>query len=227
MTEDHGLPEATLLRWQQASAWPIIVLSFAYIAVYVTPIYWYPISPWLETTCRIAEYAIWAFFIIDYAVQFSLASDRRYFFRHEWLTLVFVVFPFFRPVRAVRGVLFIRQASTKKKSLVRSLPGIIGSMAILLVVIAGAAVLNAERFAPHATITTPSDALWWAITAITTSGGGNLAPVTNEGRIIAAFLLIFGLGLLTSMTGYVASWVLHQFNVARGEPAEEVASVVE
>jgi len=141
------------------------------------------------------------------------------FLKREWLTLFFVVFPFFRPVRAVRGLLFIRQASTKKKSLVSSLPAILGSMAVLLVLIAAAAELNAERFAPGATIKTPSDALWWAVTAITTSGGGRLSPITNEGRIIATVLLIFGLGLLTSMTGYVASWVLHQFNIAREERA--------
>ncbi len=219
--------EDSLSRWQQVTAWPVIALSFAYIAVYVAPIYWYPLNHGLSVTCRVAEYAIWAVFIIDYVVQLSLAPDRRYFLRHEWLTLLFVIFPFFRPVRAVRGVLFIRQASTKKKSLVRSLPAILVSMAALLVVIAGAAVLNAERFAPHATITTPSDALWWAITAITTSGSGNLTPITNEGRIIAAFLLIFGLGLLTSMTGYVASWVLHQFNMAREENGTEEAAKVE
>jgi voltage-gated potassium channel len=168
------------------------------------------------TAFHVAEYAIWAVFIIDYAVQLSLASDKRGFLRREWLTLLFVVYPFFRPVRAVRGVLFIRQASTKKKSLVKSLPAILGSMAVLLVIIAAAAVLNAGRFAPHATITTPSDALWWAITAL-----------TNEGRIIAAFLLIFGLGLLTSMTGYVASWVLHQFSVAREERVAEEAVTAE
>jgi len=208
-----------LLSWQQVSAWPVIILSFAYIGVYIAPIYWYPLRPGLVTTLRVAEYVIWAVFIIDYAVQLSLAVNKRQFLRKEWLTLLFVVFPFFRPVRAVRGVLFIRQASTKKKAFVRSLPAILGVMAVLLVVIAGAAVLNAERFAPHATITTPSDALWWAVTAITTSGGGNLAPVTNEGRLVAAFLLVFGLGLLTSMTGYVASWVLIQFSVARDEQA--------
>ena len=116
---------------------------------------------------------------------------------------------------AVRGILFIRQASVKKKTLVKSLPAILASITILLIIIAGAAVLNAERFALHATITSPSDALWWSVTALTTSGSGNLAPVTNEGRLIAAFLLFFGLGLLTSMTGYAASWVLSQFNDAR------------
>ena len=206
-----------LSNWQQLSAWPVIVLSFAYILVYVAPIYWYPLPSALATTCHVAEYVIWAAFIADYAIQLSLASDKQDFLRHEWFTLLFVVFPFFRPVRAVRGVLFFRQASTKKKSLVHSLPAILGSMAVLLVVIAAAAVLNAERFAPHATITTTSNALWYALTTLTTSGGGNLAPVTTEGRLISAFLLIFGVGLLTSMTGYVASWVLTQFNVAREE----------
>jgi hypothetical protein len=85
-------------------------------------------------------------------VQFQLASDKKIFLRHEWLGLLFVIFPFLRPVRAVRGLIF---------------------------------------------------------------GGGNLGPVTVEGRLIATFLLMFGLGLLASMTGYVASWVLHEFNVAR------------
>ena len=217
MVKDGNLTVTRLVWWQQLSAWPVIILSFAYIGVYIGPIYWYPLRPGLVATLHVAEYVIWAVFIVDYGVQLFLAADRRQFLRKEWLTLLFVVFPFFRPVRAVRGLLFIRQASTKKKSLVRSLPTILGVMAVLLVVIAGAAVLNAERFAPHATITTPSDALWWAVTAITTSGGGNLAPTTNEGRIIAAFLLIFGLGLLTSMTGYVASWVLTQFSAAREE----------
>ncbi len=223
-TSDRAPSDDRLSSWQQVSAWPVIVLSFAYILVYVAPIYWYPLQSGLAATCRVAEYAIWAAFIVDYAIQLSLATNKRDFLRHEWFTLLFV-FPFFRPVRAVRGVLFFRQASTKKKSLVHSLPAILGSMAVLLVVIAAAAVLSAERFAPHATITTTSNALWYALTTLTTSGGGNLAPVTTEGRLISAFLLIFGLGLLTSMTGYVASWVLTQFNVAREEElAKEQAS---
>jgi voltage-gated potassium channel len=161
--------ESRLKKWQEVSAWPIIVLSFGFIAVYVIPIYWYPLHPGLSTAFHVAEYVIWAVFIFGYAVQFQLAANKKLFFRHEWL----------------RGIIFIRQATTRKKSLVRSLPPILASMAVLLVVISGAAVLSAERFAPHATITTPSDALWWALTEVTTAGGGNLSPVTVEGRLVA------------------------------------------
>jgi voltage-gated potassium channel len=201
----------------------MILLSFAYVVVYVVPIYFYPLRHGVSATFRDAEYVIWAVFVLDYARQFQLAFDKRFFLRHEWLSLAFVVFPFLRPVRAVRGLVFMRQATTKKRSLVKSLPAILASMAVLLVLIAGAAVLSAERFAPGATIKTPSDALWWALTALTTSGSGNLGPVTVEGRLIAAFLLIFGLGLLASMTGYVASWVLQEFNVLRSSEPPRVA----
>ncbi|HEV3187549.1 MAG TPA: ion channel [Acidimicrobiales bacterium] len=220
---DESSSEVRLSKWQELSAWPMILLSFTYVAVYVGPIYWYPLSNSMRLTFHVAEYAVWAIFIIDYLIQLQLSIGKRAFLRREWFSLLLIAFPFFRPVRAVRGIVFLRQASTRKASLVRSLPAILGSMAVLLVIIAGAAVLNAERFAHGATIKTPSDALWWAVTAITTSGGGNLAPITNEGRIIAACLLVFGLGLLTSMTGYVASWVLHEFNVVREtQPAEKI-----
>lgn len=192
-------------------------MSFIYIAVYVVPIFWYPLNRRVALTCTTLEYTVWCAFVADYAIQFFMARDRRHFVRREWLGLIFVIFPFFRPVRAVRGLLFIRQASTRKRSLVRSLPEVLALMAVLLVLIAGAAVLNAERFAPGATITTPSDALWWAISTISTSGSGSLSPVTVEGRVVAGFLLLFGLGLLTSMTGYVASWVLTQFQAVRHE----------
>ena len=68
--------EARLSRWQQISAWPVIVLSFAYIAVYVAPIYLYPLHLGLVTTCHVAECSIWAVFIIDCVVQLSLAVDK-------------------------------------------------------------------------------------------------------------------------------------------------------
>ena len=70
---------AWLNRWQQQTAWPVIGLSVAYIAVYVVPIFWYPLRPGLATAFHVAEYTIWGLFVMDYAVQFALAADRRYF----------------------------------------------------------------------------------------------------------------------------------------------------
>jgi voltage-gated potassium channel len=196
---------------RKRTAWPTTILSLFYIAAYLCPIYFYPIPSGAQAACTIAQYVIWAYFVIDYAIQFGLASSKAAFVRHEWLALVIVALPFFRPIRAIRGIIMIRQAQSDERSFIDSLAWILAVMATLLVLILGAAVLNAERFAPHATITTPSDALWWAVGEITTSGVGSLSPVTNEGRFLASILLVFGLGLLASFTGLMASWVLHQF----------------
>jgi voltage-gated potassium channel len=216
-----AVSERRLKRWQEWSAVPIIALSFLYIGAYVIPIYFYPLSSPVVTALHVVEYVIWAVFVLDYLVQLQLAESKHDFFRREWLSLLFVICPFLRPVRAVRGVLFIREASTKRNSLVATLPVIFVTLTVLLVIVAGAAVLSVERFAAGSSITTPSDALWWAISAMTGSSSGSVAPITVEGRAIASGLRIFGIGLLASMTGYVATWVIRQFNVSRDRGAAE------
>ena len=39
-------------------------------------------------------------------------------------------------------------------------------------------------------------------------GYGDLFPVTDEGRLIAAFLLIVGIGLFGALTALLAAWVM-------------------
>lgn len=198
-----------LQQWQRASAWPLVALSLVYTAVYITPIFAYPLHrPW-SVLCHYLEYIIWAIFVVDYTIQFQLAVNKKTFLRDEWLALLFVVIPFFRPVRAVRGIVFLRQATTRpRNSLLVQIPWIIGSMGALMMLIMAAAVLNAERFARGANIHSVGDALWWSLVTVTTIGYGDKYPVTAEGRLLAAVLLIFGIGMIASLTGYFASWIL-------------------
>jgi voltage-gated potassium channel len=124
------------------------------------------------------------------------------FFKKEWLALIFVVVPFFRPIRASRGIVFLRLASTRRReSLMVTIPWI------------SAANLDVEWFAPGSNIHTTSDALWWSLVTVTTIGYGDKFPVTNEGRLLAAVLIIFGLGLISSLTGYFARWILQHSHV--------------
>ena len=91
-------------------------------------------------------------------------------------------------------------------------------MGILMMRILGASILNVERNVSGSSIHTTGDALWWSLLTLT-GMGGNISPVTGEGKFIAATLIVFGIGLLASLTGYFASWILKQ-TYALSEKAE-------
>jgi voltage-gated potassium channel len=70
------------------------------------------------------------------------------------------------------------------------------------------AILSAERGNPDANITTAVDALWWSYVTMTTVGYGDFYPVSTEGRLIAAVLMMAGVGLFGTFTGFVTSWFI-------------------
>ena len=199
-----------LQSWQHKSAKSLVTLSLLYTFVYVYPIYAYPVSTSVVKNFHIAEYTIWGFFIVDYMIQFQLSTSKKSFLKSEWLSLLFAIVPFFRPIRAIRGVIFLRQASTRpKESMLLSIPWILAAIGILMTLILSASILNVERNVPGSSIHTVGDALWWSLLTLT-GMGGNDSPVTGEGKLYAATLIVFGIGLLASLTGYIASWMLKQ-----------------
>ncbi|WP_404404500.1 ion channel [Jeotgalibacillus malaysiensis] len=58
------------------------------------------------------------------------------------------------------------------------------------------------------TFQTVGDGWWWALVTISTLGYGDLVPVTTEGRLLAACLLVIGAGLLSSYFFMFAAFVL-------------------
>ena len=66
--------------------------------------------------------------------------------------------------------------------------------------------LGVEARAPGSNMHSAGDALWWSLVTVTSVGYGDYFPVTTAGRIVAAWLMIVGLGLVGSTTGFVASW---------------------
>ncbi|AJD91875.1 hypothetical protein JMA_25580 [Jeotgalibacillus malaysiensis] len=58
------------------------------------------------------------------------------------------------------------------------------------------------------TFKTIGDGWWWALVTISTLGYGDLVPVTTEGRLLSAGLLVIGAGLLSSYFLMFAAFVL-------------------
>jgi Ion channel len=68
--------------------------------------------------------------------------------------------------------------------------------------------LAIEQGAAGAEIVTAGDALWYVVVTISTVGYGDLAPVTRGGRVLGTFIIIVGVGIFGTFTGYLANLFL-------------------
>src|SRR6476661_9656623 len=133
-------------------------------------------------------------FVFDYLARLYLADPRgRWFLRHLF-DLAIVVLPFMRPLRllSLAVVIDVLQRAVghtiRGKVIAYTVCG-----AVVLVYAGSLAILQAERDQPGSKITSFGDAVWWAITAVTTVGYGDLSPVTTMGRVVAVALMIGGI----------------------------------
>src|SRR5262245_11802662 len=84
----------------------------------------------------------------------------------------------------------------------------LGSVMIIfgLVLYAASVIVHVlERDAQPQTFGTIHGTLWWAIVTLTTTGYGDAVPVTPLGRIVAACVMICGIGVLGMLVGVLAT----------------------
>jgi voltage-gated potassium channel len=90
-------------------------------------------------------------------------------------------------------------------------------VAILVTEFGALAVLAVERGAEGATIETAQDAVWYLIVTMSTVGYGDTYPVTDLGRLIGSVIIVVGVGVFGTLTGFLANAFL--------APSEAVQSV--
>ena len=168
----------------------------------------------------IANWAIWALFAVDLTVRVWLASGyrRRYLAAH-WYDVgivVLSVLPYFRPLRILRSARALRvlraarvtvYATSFWHAVVRLWGGLIGKALVVVIpaiVGAGSAGVWIVEKDSNGNIDHYGDAAWWAITTVTTVGYGDIAPVTTEGRVIAAVLMVTGIAAFGVVTANIA-----------------------
>lgn len=52
------------------------------------------------------------------------------------------------------------------------------------------------------------DGVWWALVTTATVGYGDVVPITVEGRLVAAVLMIVGVGIIGTLAGTMAQFLL-------------------
>jgi len=165
-------------------------------------------------------------FGVDYLVRITLARNRRRFVGTHLLDLAFLLLPMIRPLRALRVITVISVLNRQLRDDARGRIAIyVGATVALVAFVAALAVLEAERNAPDASITTFGEALWWTITTLSTVGYGDRYPVTVEGRLVAATLMVAGIALLGVVTASIAAWFVENLRRAQDEVSEEVEEV--
>lgn len=78
-------------------------------------------------------------------------------------------------------------------------------------------ILAVERKADGANVTSASDALWYTVVTISTVGYGDQFPVTNAGRLIGILIIVVGVGVFGTFTGYLANLFLGPSKSAESE----------
>jgi voltage-gated potassium channel len=61
--------------------------------------------------------------------------------------------------------------------------------------------------------------LWWAVETVTTVGYGDHVPTTTGGQIVAALVMLVGIGFITVTTASITSAFVARFREP-GQPAE-------
>src|SRR5215212_3563759 len=168
---------------------PITISALVFLTAYAVPIINPGLPPEVQELCEIAVWATWVMFGVDFVVRVAMAERRgRYIFRH-WLDVLIIALPLLRGLRLLRllGLLKVvnRHAATGLRG--RVAVYVVGGSA-LLAFCGALAVLDTERGNPNSNILNFGDAIWWAVTAMTTVGYGDHYPLTGRGRLAAVAL---------------------------------------
>jgi voltage-gated potassium channel len=220
--------EPRIAVWDSRVDWWLTALAAVFLAAYAWQVLDTTLSPAWEQALEAVITVTWVFFGVDYVVRLVLARRRwRYVARHLF-ELVVLLLPVFRPLRALRVFTAIGVLNRQLRDDARGRVAVyVAGTVTLLGFVASLAVLDAERDAPEASLTTFGEAVWWAITTISTVGYGDRYPVTTEGRLVASALMIAGIALLGVVTASIASWFVENLRRAGREVERRVEDDVE
>lgn len=201
--------EFVITQWERRSALPLAILAFGFMGLWAIQVL-VPLTPIEWDVIEGLILLIWVAFIVDFVVRFYFHHDKLLFLRTNIIEIVALLLPmfrFFRMFRVLTALGFLARVMQSYQGRVTLYVTVIIPM---LIFGAGLGAFEAERFVVGSNLTTFEDSLWWACETLFTVGYGDHFPVTREGRLIAAVLMVSGWALISVMTANLASYFAKQ-----------------
>jgi voltage-gated potassium channel len=196
--------------------WEIFVLGVAVLSIANLFLGLVLRNPDLDQVIWVIDLLLIVVFVIDLLQRLRIATDRRAYMVRGWGWLDAIgtipLLRFFRLLRIIRVMRIVGRMGGLGSALKvffanRAAGGLLFVLllAIYVLELGSLAVLAAERSDPEANIRTASDAVWYTIVTMSTVGYGDRYPVTELGRLVGALIIVIGVGVFGTFTGFLAN----------------------
>jgi len=161
-------------------------------------------------------------FLVDFIMRLSLAKSKsNYFFKQfGWADLLSTspinwakLLRLFRIVRTIKMLIGYGRSNILRELRDYSSATAFLTVLFLIMIIlefGGIAIVKLENKLPDAQIQNWQDAMWFIYQTITTTGYGDVVPVTGEGRFVGILVMTAGTALFGTLTGFVANAFLQR-----------------
>ncbi len=195
-------------RIEDVTKYPMVLLGTAWLVIGVI-VLTTDVNHTASQALVAILFALWAIMLVEYLVRLVVSPDARGYVKRRWVEPATVMLPPLQGWRLV-GIekmgLLVHEAELRLESILKHHSLFRVLLAAIATLVLGAwLVLLFEENTKGSNIHSYPDALWWAIVTVTTVGYGDRYPVSPGGRIVAAVLMLVGIGLIGVLTATVAS----------------------
>jgi voltage-gated potassium channel len=199
-------------RWAKYLEWPMLLLALWILINW----YWSSTQNLSPPQEQLMNWTVWLFFIFETALLTALVNDKSLYLRNNWMNLLIIAagIPvlwgfehYAASLRILRLLIFLslllQLSRTVRTILARNHLGLTLMISFFIILISGYLIAGLD---PN--IQTPIDGIWWAWVTVTTVGYGDLVPVSTEGRIFGALLILLGIGLFSMLTAAFSAFFI-------------------
>ena len=170
----------------------------------------------------ITDISIAMIFLVEWLVRFHATDKKAQFFKKYWWELLASIpipsnfaqalraLRILRVLRILRLVVRLKRISDFSDKLSKHSYVIQILLVFLSITFIASMVFDTFERGFNQNVHNTWDSFWWAMVTATTIGYGDIYPVTTGGRIIAIFLMIFGIGTLGLLTAKIASTIIKE-----------------